>query len=158
MAFRRITAQPKCVSWIHSKEHGTQNWNIETQRAQSGFLTMSAGDNLLGAGNQHEEDPADSWGMLKTIDVLGGRSTTDSNAHQRTLRHGNGGGERHQHIYTWQKRWTICNQLIKAHGETISGKTLINLVLNLGLPRSYEMAIQGVTYLANTSFETVAVS
>ena len=47
----------------------------------------------------------------------------------------------------------LRNQL-KCYGEVIEDKTSINLVLN-GLPQSYEMIIQGITYLTNPTFDIV---
>ena len=47
----------------------------------------------------------------------------------------------------------LHNQL-KCYGEAIEDKTLINLVLN-GLPQSYKMIIQGITYLTNPTFDIV---
>jgi hypothetical protein len=39
-------------------------------------------------------------------------------------------------------------------GETISDKQLINIVLN-GLPRSYDMVVQGISYFQNPTYEDV---
>lgn len=76
--------------------------------------TMSAGDNRLGAVNQHE-DPAESWAMLKMMFLEGSRSTTSySNANQQTLWHGNGGGRRDINTYLTEAM-DMRNQLIKAH-------------------------------------------
>lgn len=47
----------------------------------------------------------------------------------------------------------IRNQL-KAFREVVEDKTLNNIVLN-GLPRSYEMVIQRITYMTSPSFEEV---
>ena len=48
--------------------------------------------------------------------------------------------------WTWEPTESIW--------ETTSNKTLINIVLN-GLPRSYEMVIQGVTYMINPTLKDV---
>ena len=63
-------------------------------------------------------------------DVLGGRSTSSySKANQQILWHGNEGGRRDINTYLTEAM-DMRNQLIKAHGETISsGKTPVDLVL-----------------------------
>jgi hypothetical protein len=43
---------------------------------------------------------------------------------------------------------------LNALGETVSDKQLISIVLN-GLPRSYDMVIQGISYMTNPIFEDV---
>jgi hypothetical protein len=43
---------------------------------------------------------------------------------------------------------------LNALGETVSDKQLISIVLN-GLPRSYDMVIQGILYMTNLIFEDV---
>ena len=47
----------------------------------------------------------------------------------------------------------LRNQL-RCYGESMEDRTLINLVLN-GLPQSYKMIIQGITYLLDPKFEVV---
>jgi hypothetical protein len=138
-------AYPVSVGGVEYTEKKLQE---AKQRAQIG-LTMSVGDNLLGAINQHE-DPADTWGMLKSMFSAGDQQQIQmltNRLYGMTMREG-------EDINTYLTDAMDLRNQLKCYGEAIEDKTLINLVLN-GLPHSYEMIIQGITYLTNPTFDIV---
>jgi hypothetical protein len=57
-------------------------------------------------------------------------------------------------VATYLNKASDLRDRLKSLRDDIPDKTLNNIVLN-GLPRSYEMTIQGITYITNPSFEEV---
>ena len=122
--------------------------NEAKQRALTG-LTMSISDNLLRTIDQHD-DPADAWSMLLAMSSAGDQQQIQmisNKLHAISMRKG-------EDINNYLTTAMDLRNELRGYGEEMTDKTLINLVLN-GLPSSYDVVMQGITYLDNPKFEVV---
>jgi hypothetical protein len=120
----------------------------EKQRVQSGMI-LSVCDSLTAivAGKQ---DPADSWDILKRMYDSGDQQHMlflTNKLHSISLKEG---GD----VTTYLIETSNLRNHLRTLGEEVSNKQLITIVLN-GLPRSYDMIVQGTSYILNPTFEDV---
>jgi hypothetical protein len=118
------------------------------QRARFGLI-LSVADNLLGivAG---KPDLADSWDLLRRMYNACDQQQIlylTNKLHSMILKEG---GD----VTTYLMEGSNLRNHLMTLGETISDKQLINIVLN-GLPRSYDMVVQGISYFQNPTYEDV---
>ena len=116
-------------------------------------LVLSVSDDLVDTIAAFT-DPAVAWQALKNAYQSGDQSqvlTLTSQLHSIKLSEGGS-------IEDYIKKTREIRNRLTSMGETISDKTMIQIVLN-GLPRSYESTIQTLTHLnVDRSFEQVSSS
>jgi hypothetical protein len=121
--------------------------NSEKQRANSGLI-LSIADSLIGIV-VGKKDPADSWDVLcKIYDTCDQPQILflTNKLHNISLREGG--------VTIYLMKASNLRNHLSSLGETVSDKQLISIVLN-GLPRSYDIVIQGISYMTNPIFEDV---
>ena len=125
-----------------------ERFKSEKQRAHSSLI-LSISDNLIGIVAR-KEDLADLWDILC-------RMYNPSN-HQRILYLTNKihsislkeGGD----MITYLMEASNLRNHLSTLRETISDRQLINIILN-GLPRSFDMVVQRISYMTNPTFEDI---
>jgi hypothetical protein len=143
---RTISTFPVTIDSITYESE--ERLNSEKQKARSSLI-LSVADSLIGivAGKR---DPADSWDVLCRMYDTGDQQQIfffTNKLHNISLREG---GD----VTTYLMEASNLRNHLNALGETVSDKQLISIVLN-GLPRSYDMVIQGISYMTNPIFEDV---
>ena len=112
-------------------------------------MILSIPDSLIAivAG---KDDPADSWDILRRMYNAGEQQQIlyfTNKIHSITLKEG---GD----VTTYLMEANNLRNHLSALGETISDRQLVNIVLN-SLPRSFNMVVQGISYMTNPTFEDV---
>jgi hypothetical protein len=143
---RTISGFPVTIDGI--TYNSEERLNSEKQQACSGLI-LSVADSLIGivAG---KKDPAHSWDVLRRMYDAGDQQQIlflTNKLYNISLKEG---GD----VTTYLMEASNLRNHLSALGETISDKQLISIVLN-GLPRSYDMVIQGISYMTNPIFEDV---
>lgn len=121
--------------------------NSEKQQSHSSLI-LSVANSLIGIV-VGKKDPANSWDILCKMYDIGDQQILflTYKLHNISLREG---GD----VTTYLMEASNLRNHFSALGETISDKQLISIVLN-GLPRSYDIVIQGISYMTNPIFEDV---
>ena len=98
-----------------------------------------------------KEDPTDSWDILRRMYNSGDQQQQilylTNKIHSISLKEG---GD----VTTYLMEASNLRNHLSALGETILDRQLVNIVLN-GLARSFDMVIQGISYMTNPTFEDV---
>jgi hypothetical protein len=97
-----------------------------------------------------KEDPTDSWDVLRRIYNAGDQQQIlflTNKIHNISLKEG---GD----VTTYLMEASNLRNHLSALEENIADWQLINIVLN-GLPRSFDMVVQGISYMTNPTFEDV---
>ena len=125
-----------------------ERFHSEKQRARSGLI-LSVSDSLIGLVAE-KDDPADSWNILRRMYNAGDQQQIlflTNKIHNLSLSEG---GD----VTAYLMDASNLRNHLNALGETISDRQLVNIVLN-GLPRSFDMVVQGISYMPNPTFEDV---
>jgi hypothetical protein len=143
---RTISIFPITVEGITYESE--ERLHSEKQRAHFGLI-LSVADNLIGivAG---KKDLANSWDVLRKMYDVGDQQQIlflTNKLYNISLKEG---GD----VTTYLMEASNLRNHLSALGETVSDKQLISIILN-GLPRSYDMVIQGISYMTNPIFEDV---
>jgi hypothetical protein len=122
--------------------------NYEKQRARSGLILFVL-ESLFGIV-VGKEDPFDSWDILQWMYNVGNQQQIlylTNKMHSIPLKERGG-------VTVYLMEVSNLQNHLTAVGEVVSDRQLVNIVLN-GLPHSFDMIIQGISYLPNSTFEDV---
>jgi hypothetical protein len=117
-------------------------------RVRSGLI-LSVVDILISLVAS-KQDPADSWDLLKKMYNVGDQQQIlllTNKLYNLSMKEG---GD----INAYLTEASELRDRLRTLGEQVPDKTLNNIILN-GLPKTYKMVIQGISYMTNPSFEDV---
>jgi hypothetical protein len=117
-------------------------------RVRSGLILSVA--NKLISLVASKQDPVDSWDLLKKMFNAGDQQQIlllTNKLYSLSMKEG---GD----VSTYLTEASELRDRLRTLGEEVSDMTLNSIVLN-GLPRTYEMVIQGISFMTNPSFEDV---